>query len=183
MSVQPAHQRGHTDRRRFLLIAGLPVLTVGAGLTYLLWPQSPAREPQVRTDLEPLNRRLGPFLGELADAHWLGYDIDGAGGDRSIPGPDSRIRVVGVAHLPGGRAAAITGNPEHAFAGGAPFEPPAPLKRYLPLGTAWQHSPAFDAYADGRGDASRATDGSPTGRYCFDTTQDLVHFDVVYLFT
>lgn len=43
MSVEPVHQRGHTDRRRFLLIAGLPLLTAGAGLTYLLWPGGPGR--------------------------------------------------------------------------------------------------------------------------------------------
>ncbi|MFG2990437.1 hypothetical protein ACGFZK_14295 [Streptomyces sp. NPDC048257] len=178
---QRGDQRGRTNRRRFLLIAGLPLLTVGAGLTYLMWPEPPHR-PEVRTDPEPLNRRLGPFLGELTDAHWLGYDIDGAGDDRSIPGPDSRIRVVGVAHLPAGGAAAITGGPDHAFAPGVPADPPAPLKPYLPAGASWQHSPAFDAYADGEGAKTQAADGSPTGRYHFDTTRDLVHFDVLYLF-
>ncbi|GAA2618433.1 MULTISPECIES: hypothetical protein [Streptomyces] len=176
-------QRGRTNRRRFLLIAGLPLLTVGAGTTYLMWPE-PSRPPEVRTDLEPLNRRLGPFLGELTDAHWLGYDIDDKGGDRGIPSPDSRIRVVGVAHLPPGGAAAITGRPDHAFAPGEPSGPPAALKKHLPAAAVWQHSPGFDAYANGRGAAAgQADDGIPSGRYLFDTARDLVHFDVVYLFT
>ncbi|WP_406087003.1 hypothetical protein [Streptomyces virginiae] len=177
-------QRGRTNRRRFLLIAGLPLLTVGGGLTYLMWPEPP-RGPEVRTDLEPLNRRLGPFLGELTDAHWLGYDIDGTGDSRSIPGPDSRIRVVGVARLPAGGAAAITGKPDHAFAaaGGAPSDLPAALKQYLPAAATWQHSPSFDTYANGQGAAGQASDGIPSGRYLFDTARDLVHFDVLYLFT
>ncbi|MFG2972668.1 hypothetical protein ACGFYY_06640 [Streptomyces sp. NPDC048331] len=176
-------QRGHTNRRRFLLIAGLPLLTVGAGMTYLLWPE-PRTRLEVRTDLEPLNRRLGPFLGELTDAHWLGYDIDDKGGDRGIPSPDSRIRVVGLARLPAGGAAAITGKPDHAFAaGGAPSDLPAALKQYLPAAATWQHSPGFDAYANGRGAAEQPSDGTPTGRYLFDADRDLVHFDVLYLFT
>ncbi|MFD9475226.1 hypothetical protein [Streptomyces nojiriensis] len=176
-------QRGRTNRRRFLLIAGLPLLTVGAGMTYLLWPEPP-RRTEVRTDLEPLNRRLGPFLGELTDAHWLGYDIEDAADDRSIPGPDSRIRVVGVAHLPAGGAAAITGKPDHAFAAtGAPSDLPTALKQHLPADAAWQHSPGFDAYANGQGAAGQAPDGIPTGRYLFDTARDLVHFDVLYHFT
>ncbi|MCX4721379.1 hypothetical protein ACFWB2_21135 [Streptomyces virginiae] len=177
-------QRGRTNRRRFLLIAGLPLLTAGAGLTYLMWPE-PSRRPEVRTDLEPLNRRLGPFLGELTDAHWLGYDIDDTGDGRSIPGPDSRIRVVGVAHLPAGGAAAITGKPDHAFAaaGGAPSDLPDALRQYLPAAATWQHSPGFDAYANGQGAAGQASDGIPSGRYLFDPARDLVHFDVLYLFT
>ncbi|MFA7766675.1 hypothetical protein [Streptomyces sp. NRRL S-448] len=176
-------QRGRTNRRRFLLIAGLPLLTVGAGMTYLLWPEPPSRA-EVRTDLEPLNRRLGPFLGELTDAHWLGYDIDDTGDDRGIPSPDSRVRVVGVAHLPAGGAAAITGKPDHAFAAaGAPSGLPAALKQHLPAAAAWQHSPAFDAYANSQGAGGQASDGIPSGRYLFDTARDLVHFDVLYLFT
>ncbi|QES53241.1 hypothetical protein DEJ51_02400 [Streptomyces venezuelae] len=165
------------------MIAGVPLLTVGAGLTYLLWPEPPLR-PEVRSDLEPLNRRLGPFLGELTDAHWLGYDIDDTGDSRSIPGPDSRVRVVGVARLAAGGAAAITGRPEHAFAAvGAPSGVPAALKQHLPAAAAWQHSPGFDASANRQGADSQASDGLPSGRYLFDTARDLVHFDVLYLFT
>ncbi|MFB6825922.1 hypothetical protein ACFCXA_30560 [Streptomyces virginiae] len=176
-------QRGRTNRRRFLLIAGLPLLTVGAGLTYLMWPEPP-RRTEVRTDLEPLNRRLGPFLGELTDAHWLGYDIDDTGAGRSIPGPDSRIRVVGVARLAAGGAAAITGKPDHAFAAaGAPSDLPDALRQYLPAAATWQHSPGFDTYANGQGAAGQASDGIPSGRYLFDPARDLVHFDVLYLFT
>ncbi|MFI1652053.1 hypothetical protein ACH4XT_34710 [Streptomyces avidinii] len=182
MSVEPVHQRGHTDRRRFLLIAGLPLLTAGAGLTYLLWPgRTRPSEAEVRTDTEPLNRRLRLFLGELTDAHWLGYDIDeSGGGDRSIPGPDSRVRLVGVAHLSAGGAAAITGRPEHAFAPAAPSELselPDALKQYVPA-AAWQHSPGFDAYANETG-----PEGTPSGRYLFDTARDLVQFDIMYLYT
>ncbi|MFD7261081.1 hypothetical protein [Streptomyces sp. NPDC059874] len=171
-------RRGRTNRRRFLLIAGLPLLAVGGGMTYLLWPE-PYRNP-VRTDLEPLNERFKPYLGELSEAHWQGYDIDEATqGSRTIPGPDSRIRLVGIAHLPPGGAAAVVRAPGRTF---APAEPPAlpgPLKKHLPAVAAWQHSPEFDAYMNGKSsDASGAS-----GAFHFEVERDLVHFDVLYLFS
>ncbi|MGW7437684.1 hypothetical protein [Streptomyces sp. NPDC054849] len=172
------HQRGRTNRRRFLLIAGIPLLSVGGLTAYAAWPQ-PYRH-EVRTDPEPLNRRFKPYLGELTDPHWLGYDIDESGDDRSIPSPDSRVRLVGVAHLPTGGAAAIVRHPDHTFRPAAPSALPGPLKPYLPAAAAWQHSPEFDAYANRGGSGP---DVSPSGRYPFDTARDLVHFDVLYLFT
>ncbi|MEW2139308.1 hypothetical protein AB0892_22415 [Streptomyces sp. NPDC005409] len=170
-------RRGRTNRRRFLLIAGLPLLTLGGGMTYLLWPQ-PYRIP-VRTDLEPLNERFRPHLGELTGAHWLGYDVDDeAGGGRSLPSPDSRVRLVGVARLAPGGAAAIVGAPGRTFTSAAPSALPHALDPYLPAAAVWQHSPEFDAYAN------RETPGArPSGMYLFDTARDLVCFDLLYLHT
>ncbi|MEW5533991.1 hypothetical protein [Streptomyces virginiae] len=174
-------QRGRTDRRRFLLLAGIPLLTVGAGTAYAVWPGPAEPGPQVRTDLEPLNARFGPYVGTLAEAHWLGYDIDEPpGGSRTVPGPDSRIRLVGIARLTAGGAAAITGRAEYAFApgGAAPSALPAELEPYARGGATWQHSPQFDAYANHEG-----AEGHPSGEYHFDTARDLVRFDLLYLYT
>ncbi|WP_405445970.1 hypothetical protein [Streptomyces erythrochromogenes] len=172
-------QRGRTNRRRFLLIAGIPLLAVGAGTAYAVWP-GPARPgPQVRTDLEPLNARFGPYVGTPVEAHWLGYDIDekpGSAESRTIPGPDSRIRLVGVARLAAGGAAAVTGRAEYAFAPAPAL--PAELAPYAPAGAAWQHSRQFDAYANHEG-----AEGHPSGEYHFDTARDLVRFDLLYLYT
>ncbi|WP_329388799.1 hypothetical protein OG625_34450 [Streptomyces sp. NBC_01351] len=176
-------QRGRTNRRSFLLTAGLPLLAVGGGMTYLLWPESdPGREPdwrRVRTDLEPLNKGFGAYLGELTDAHWLGYDVDEAKyGDRSIPSPDSRIRLVGVAHLAPGGAASVVGTPGRTFAAAVPSEPPTPLAPYLPADQAWQRSPEFDAQAN-----SETSGGYQSGEYLIDVRRDLVYFDVLYFTT
>ncbi|MFJ6779109.1 hypothetical protein [Streptomyces yangpuensis] len=172
--------RGRVDRRRFLLIAGIPLLAVGAGTAYALWPGPDRSGPQVRTDLKPLNARFGPYVGTLVEAHWLGYDIDEPpGGSRTVPGPDSRIRLVGVARLTAGGAAAVTGRAEYAFTpAAAPSEPPAPLVPHLPAGAAWQHSPQFDAHANREG-----AEGNPSGEYLFDPARDLVRFDLLYLYT
>ncbi|WP_206310010.1 hypothetical protein [Streptomyces sp. A0592] len=177
-------QRGRTSRRRFLLIAGIPLLTVGAGTAYAVWPGPDRSGPQVRTDLEPLNARFGPYVGTLDAAHWLGYDIDekpGSADSRTIPGPDSRIRLVGVARLAAGGAAAITGRAEYAFApapAAAPAALPAELAPYAPAGAAWQHSRQFDAFANHEG-----AEGHPSGEYHFDAARDLVRFDLLYLYT
>ncbi|MFI1279766.1 hypothetical protein ACH4U5_03245 [Streptomyces sp. NPDC020858] len=171
-------QRGRTNRRRFLLITGLALPAVGGLTAYAAWPQ-PYRH-EVRTEPEPLNRRFAPYLGGLTDAHWLGYDIDGTGDDRTIPSPDYRVRLVGVAHLPAGGAAAIVNDPGRTFVPAAPSALPAPLKPYLPAVAAWRHSPEFDAYANHKGSGS---DASSSGRYLFDTALDLVHFDVLYAST
>ncbi|MGW2274204.1 hypothetical protein [Streptomyces yangpuensis] len=172
--------RGRVDRRRFLLIAGIPLLAAGAGTAYALWPGPDRSGPQVRTDLKPLNARFGPYVGTLVEAHWLGYDIDEPpGGSRTVPGPDSRIRLVGVARLTAGGAAAVTGRAEYAFTpAAAPSEPPAPLVPHLPAGAAWQHSPQFDAHANREG-----AEGNPSGEYLFDPARDLVRFDLLYLYT
>ncbi|MFG2336223.1 hypothetical protein [Streptomyces yangpuensis] len=173
-------QRGRVNRRRFLLIAGIPLLTVGAGTAYAVWPGPDRSGPQVRSDLDPLNARFGPYVGTLVEAHWLGYDIDEPpGGSRTIPGPDSRIRLVGVARLTAGGAAAVTGRTQYAFTpAAAPSAPPAPLAPYLPAAAAWQHSPRFDAHANREG-----VEGNPSGEYLFDTARDLVRFDLLYLYT
>ncbi|MFJ7777422.1 hypothetical protein [Streptomyces yangpuensis] len=172
--------RGRVDRRRFLLIAGIPLLAAGAGTAYALRPGPDRSGPQVRTDLKPLNARFGPYVGTLVEAHWLGYDIDEPpGGSRTVPGPDSRIRLVGVARLTARGAAAVTGRAEYAFTpAAAPSEPPAPLVPHLPAGAAWQHSPQFDAHANREG-----AEGNPSGEYLFDPARDLVRFDLLYLYT
>ncbi|MEU6312864.1 hypothetical protein [Streptomyces sp. NPDC047014] len=173
-------QRGGTNRRRFLLIAGIPLLAVAGGTAYALKPSPPYRH-QVRTDLEPLNSRLRPYLGELAEAHWVGYNIDAPGGDRTIPGPDARVRLVGVARMAAGGADAIVRNPEYDFGPGAqPSDLPEPLVPHVPGDAAWQHSPRFDAHANRAG----AEGASPhvSGPYLFDTGRNLVCFDLVYLY-
>lgn len=174
-------RRGRTDRRRFLLLAGLPLLAVGAGAACAVRPGPDAGGQQVRTDLEPLNARFGPYVGTLAEAHWIGYDIDEPpGGSRTVPGPDSRVRLVGIARLAAGGAAAITGRAEYAFppGGAAPSALPDELEPYAPGGATWQHSAQFDAYANHEG-----AEGHPTGEYLFDTARDLVRFDLLYLYT
>ncbi|MFJ6755096.1 hypothetical protein ACIQNK_08720 [Streptomyces sp. NPDC091273] len=175
MEAQPAR----TNRRRFLLIAGLPLLAVGGLTAYAAWPQPDPSKIRVRTDLKPLQSRFGTYVGELTEAHWLGYDIDESAGDRTIPSPDSRIRLVGVARLAAGGGAAIVRNAEYAFAPAAPPSAlPAPLGQYLPADAAWQHSPRFDAHAN------RPQSGAlPSGEYHIDEARDLVRFDLVYLYT
>ncbi|MDX3533423.1 hypothetical protein PV721_03360 [Streptomyces sp. MB09-01] len=175
MEAQP----GRTDRRRFLLIAGLPLLAVGGLTAYAAWPQPDRPRVRVRTDLEPLESRFGTHVGELTEAHWLGYDIDEGAGDRTVPSPDSRIRLVGVARLAAGGAAAIVRNAEYAFAPAAPTSGlPAPLEQYLPADAAWQHSPQFDAHAN-----RPQSSALPSGAYHFDGARDLVRFDLLYLYT
>lgn len=170
-------RRGHTHRRRFLMIAGVPLLTMGGGLAYLLRPE-PYTIP-VRTDLEPLNSRFRPWLGELTAAHWLGYDIDEPpGGDRSIPSPDSRIRLVGIARLSPGGAATIVRAPDRAFVSATPSALPAALEPYLPSGAAWQRSPEFDAHAN-----QDTSHGYRSGEYLLDVARDLVCFDVLHVLT
>lgn len=181
-------QRGpqRLDRRRFLLLAGVPLLAAGAGAAYALWPgPRPGRQPQphpVRTDVEPLNRRFRPYLGELTAAHWIGYDIDERPDtSRSIPGPDSRIRVVGIARMPDGGAAAIVRDPARRFDSAAPSALPAELEPHLPAAAAWQHSPEFDAYANRPGGAG--AEALRSGEYLFDTARDLVCFDILHTST
>ncbi|APU38961.1 hypothetical protein [Streptomyces sp. TN58] len=176
-------RRAPADRRRFLLFAAVPLLAACAGTAYAVWPGPAPSGPRVRvrTDPEPLNARFGPYVGTLVEAHWLGYDIDEpSGGSRTVPGPDSRIRLVGIARLAAGGAAAVTGRAEYAFTSGgaAPSALPAELEPYAPAGAAWQHSPRFDAHAN-----KGQSEGNPSGRYHFDPARDLVRFDLLYLYT
>ncbi|MFD3546145.1 hypothetical protein ACFWUW_11125 [Streptomyces sp. NPDC058655] len=173
-------QRGNGGRRRFLLALGLPLFAVagaGAAVATALRPPERQREPlRVRTDLEPLDRRFRSYLGELSAAHWVGYDVDEAPGDRSVPSPDSRIRLAGVAHLPPGGGAAVVRGPGRTFAPAVPSDLPAELRPHLPEGALWQHSAEFDAGAAGSG-----PEGHRSGTYLFDAVRDLVCFDVLYV--
>lgn len=169
-------QRGHS-RRRFLLGAGVPLLLIGGGIGYARWPEEEARQ-KVRTDLEPLNRRFWTALGDVSDAHWLGYDIDETAGDRMIPSPDSRIRLVGMAHLKPGTANRILRDPAHQFEATALTTLPVELKPYVPSAAAWRQSGTYD-----KGALQEGLDVIPSGSFCFDGIRDLVYFDYVFLYT
>ncbi|WP_330294972.1 hypothetical protein [Streptomyces sp. NBC_00503] len=170
-------QRGHTSRRGLLLGLGAPLLLGGAGLTYVLWPEK-AAGMKVRTDLEPLNRRFWTALGDVSDAHWLGYDADEPGAARTVPSPDSRVRLVGLAHLESGTAKRILRDPAHKFEVTTLSTLPAELKPFVPSGAGWQSSETYNkaALAEGLGVI-------PSGSFCFDGIRDLVYFDYTFLYT
>lgn len=174
-------QRGLGSRRRLLLGLGAPLLLGAAGLGYAVWPEEETTE-KVRTDLAPLNRRFWTALGDVSDAHWLGYDIDelesGSNSGRSVPSPDSRMRLVGVAHLKEGTANRITSDPAHHFEVGPLTAPPAALKRYIPSSAAWKQSVTYDKVA-----LEEGLDVIPSGTFRFDGIRDLVYFDYVFLHT
>ncbi|MFB7462065.1 hypothetical protein ACFCZ1_00935 [Streptomyces sp. NPDC056224] len=175
-------RRGHTDRRRLLgLFGGSALLLTGAAAGgYALWPEGPPPDPErVRTDTEPLRARFAS-LGEMSDAHWLGYAINkGAYDDRSIPGPDSRIRVVGLARLPQGKAAEAVRRPRQVpFSVGGLPQIPAPLRKFVPAGAVWQSSPDHDAEIN----AAPSSADHVEGRYFLDAARDQVWFDAVFLY-
>ncbi|MGW6706646.1 hypothetical protein ACWGDE_17375 [Streptomyces sp. NPDC054956] len=170
-------QRGHINRRRFLLGAGVPLLLAGAGLGYALWPEEEDSE-KVRTDLEPLNRRFWTALGDVTDAHWLGYDIDESNNDRSIPSPDSRVRLVGIARLKAGTGNRILRDPAHKFEVTTLSTLPDKLKPYVPSSAAWRQSDTYDSRALAEG-----LNVVPTGSFSFDGIRDLVYFDYVFLYS
>lgn len=170
-------QRGHTNRRRFLLAVGTPLLLLGGGLTYTFWPEEEDAE-KVRTDLAPLNRRFWTALGDVSDAHWLGYDIDESNNDRSIPSPDSRVRLVGIARLKPGTANRILRDPAHHFEATALSTLPDKLKPYVPSAAAWRQSATYDARA-----LEEGLNVVPSGSFCFDGIRDLVYFDYVFLYS
>ncbi|MFE4631771.1 hypothetical protein ACFRJ1_00145 [Streptomyces sp. NPDC056773] len=170
-------QRGLSSRRRLLLGLGAPLLLGAAGLGYAVWPESGGGE-KVRTDLGPLNRRFWTALGDVSDAHWLGYDIDETGNGRSVPKPDSRVRLVGVARLKQGTANRIMRDPAHRFEVGPLSGLPAPLKPYVPSSAAWKQSATYDKVA-----LEEGLDVIPSGTFRFDGIRDLVYFDYVFLYT
>ncbi|MFE4258584.1 hypothetical protein [Streptomyces sp. NPDC056883] len=170
-------QRGLSSRRRLLLGLGAPLLLGAAGLGYVMWPEGEDAE-KVRTDLAPLNRRFWTALGDVSDAHWLGYDIDESDNERSIPSPDSRMRLVGVAHLKQGTANRIMRDPAHHFEVGSLSGLPAPLKPYIPSSAAWKQSPTYDKVA-----LEEGLDVVPSGTFRFDGIRDLVYFDYTFLYT
>ncbi|MFD9306874.1 hypothetical protein ACFWCB_30120 [Streptomyces sp. NPDC060048] len=170
-------QRSLTSRRRLLLGLGAPLLLGGAGLGYALWPQTPDG-PKVRTDLEPLNRRFWTALGDVSDAHWLGYDIDETSGDRTVPSPDSRVRLIGLAKLKTGTAKRILRDPAHSFELTSLSTMPGVLKPYVPTGATWQRSETYDKDA-----LKEGLNVVPSGAFSFDGIRDLVYFDFVFLYT
>lgn len=170
-------QRGLSSRRRLLLGLGAPLLLGAAGLGYVMWPEGEEAE-KVRTDLAPLNRRFWTALGDVSDAHWLGYDIDESGSDRTVPSPDSRMRLVGVAHLKQGTANRIMRDPAHHFEVGSLAGLPAPLKPYIPSSAAWKQSTTYDKVA-----LEEGLNVVPSGTFRFDGIRDLVYFDYVFLYT
>ncbi|MFD9409882.1 hypothetical protein ACFWBN_23115 [Streptomyces sp. NPDC059989] len=175
-------QRGGIDRRRLLAVLGGSALLLTGVMAggYALRSEDPPLPPErVRTDIEPLRARFAT-VGEMSDAHWLGYGINkGAYDERSIPGPESRIRVVGLARLPQGRAAEAIGRPRQVpFSVGAPSDIPGPLRKFLPNGAVWQSSPEHDLEVNGA-----PTDADHVeGRYFLDAARDLVWFDALFLY-
>ncbi|MEU9032412.1 hypothetical protein AB0D46_33895 [Streptomyces sp. NPDC048383] len=190
MDDQRGRAPGRGDRRRFLALTGGAALLFTAAGAAALWP-GPQQDPhpgsesgsepdrqRVRTDPAPLNSRFEPALGPLADPHWLGYDIDASSADRFLPGPDSRIRLVGIARMRPGAAARIVEGSGHAFGPAELPDPPARLRAHVPAGARWQGSPGFDAAANRPGPSV-----APSGTYRLDAGRDLVWFDVVLLHT
>lgn len=170
-------QRGHTNRRRFLLKVGAPLLLLGGGLGYTFWPAEEDSE-KVRTDLDPLNRRFWTALGDLSDAHWLGYNIDESNTERqTVPSPETRVRLVGIAHLKPGTANRILRDPAHNFEGAALSTLPGKLKPYVPSAAAWRQSDTYDKRA-----LEEGLNVVPTGTFCFDGIRDLVYFDYVFFY-
>lgn len=177
-------RHGPTGRRKFLTLAG-GILLVGAagvaGAAALRSEDAPGPDPQrVRTDPEPLDRRFGTALGPLSDAHWIGYDVDAAQQDSRIgpPAPDSRVRLVGLARLRPGGAAAVLATPGHTFTPAPLTGLPARLEPYVPAGAVWRGSAEFDRTVT-TGDPS----AEATGGFRFDEAHDLVCFDLLYLYT
>lgn len=170
-------QRGLSSRRRLLLGLGAPLLLGAAGLGYVMWPEEEDAE-KVRTDLAPLNRRFWTALGDVSDAHWLGYGIGESGSDRTVPSPDSRVRLVGVAHLKQGTANRIMRDPAHHFEVGSLAGLPAPLKPYVPSSAAWKQSQTYDKVA-----LEEGLDVVPSGTFRFDGIRDLVYFDYVFVYS
>ncbi|MGW7347140.1 hypothetical protein [Streptomyces sp. NPDC054854] len=173
---------GRTDRRRFLAFAGGAALLLTAAGAAAPWPGAepdPAPDRRrVRTDPAPLNSRFEHALGTLSDPHWLGYDIDASSSDRFLPGPDSRIRLVGIARMRPGAAAGIIERSGHAFAPADFPQPPGPLRAHVPAGARWRTGPGFDAAANRPGPSV-----VPSGTHRLDAALDLVWFDVLLLHT
>ncbi|MFG3055960.1 hypothetical protein ACGFZP_34110 [Kitasatospora sp. NPDC048239] len=187
---------GSAQVRRAVVAVLIAVTALGCTAT----PPPTTREEsdpdstRVRTDTAPLQR---PFaaIGELSDPHWLGYNLHYESRPL-VPDQDPPIRVVGIAHLPAGTAAAITSRPEYAFhpvapADGAtpaaptasspgsasldlllpgPGQLPVPLRHALPVESDWLTSEAYD----------RTITGSRyQGRFFLDPLSDSVYFDTV----
>ncbi|MFD0723036.1 MULTISPECIES: hypothetical protein [Streptomyces] len=177
---------GRTGRRGILALLGGVALAPLAGTAGCAGLRPDEDRLRVRTDVGPLHKRFAA-LGPLSDAHWLGYDLDAAGRRASVPGPDARIRLVGVARpAPGAVAAALAAAP-----GGEPFDTvalagdiPAPLARHVPDRAGWRASPAYDLTVLARDPAQPGAVGGDRadGRFLLHEADDLVWFDAVFLY-
>jgi hypothetical protein len=152
--------------RRAALAAGAAALATACTSSRPQAGPSKAPEGPVRTDTAPLERRF-PLLGPLRDAHWLGYDLAGGDGGRSVPGP-SDIRVVGVAGLADGRVAGLVAR--RAFRPASLTGVPDRLSGFLPEGAGWLHSDSFD---------TEVTADVYSGSFFLSKARGLVFFDSV----
>ncbi|MFD7627724.1 hypothetical protein ACFV7Q_17075 [Streptomyces sp. NPDC059851] len=178
-------RNGGTERRGFLALLGGVVLSALAGTAGCSELRPNEDHLRVRTDVEPLHERF-PALGELSDPHWLGYDVDEAGRRQTLPGPDARIRLVGLARMAPGAVAAVLG----AATAGERFEPvdppadlPAPLATHVPDRAGWRASTAYDLRVLAQAPSQSATGDRADGRFLLHEEDDLVWFDTVFLYT
>ncbi|MEV8537064.1 hypothetical protein [Streptomyces sp. NPDC051211] len=184
-------RRTHTTSRRgFLALLGGSALLLLPGAAGCSASGSDAEQPvedhlRVRTDAEPLRKRF-TGLGELSDPHWLGYDVDLAGDRVTIPGPDARIRLVGVAQLPKGAVAAVLRDapPGDLFEPAElPADIPAPLAPHLPERSGWRASTAYDLRVLARDPAQPMSNDQADGQFFLHEGRDLVWFDTLFLET
>ncbi|MFF5449355.1 hypothetical protein [Streptomyces sp. NPDC012888] len=177
--------RERVGRREALaLLGGLVLLPAAGGCT--AGPgegrdDAPPDRLRVRTDVEPVRRRLGK-LGELSDPHWLGYPLDKSGeGERlTVPAHDQRVRLVGLARLPAGAVAATLDAAEEPFEAAGLPEVPEPLRPFLPSGADWRTSGAYDVRVLAPGPEKTVND-TADGRFFLERERDLVWFDAVFL--
>ncbi|WP_327678461.1 hypothetical protein [Streptomyces sp. NBC_00467] len=157
------------SRRNWILLGGLTVVGGGTGI-YAATDDDPSRtdRERVRTDTAPLRRRF-TSIGQLSDPHWLGFNPNRHGRE-SVPEPDPQIRVVGIARLPAGRAAAVVGLTAYGFSPGVPEPAPKALEKFLPEHARWLTSPRYDRHI---------TQAVYRGRFHFDPGTNSVYFDTV----
>ncbi|MFD0270084.1 hypothetical protein ACFVGY_26505 [Streptomyces sp. NPDC127106] len=175
---------GAAERRRFLALLGGAALLPLAGTAGCAELRPNEDHLRVRTDVEPLRSRFAA-LGELSGAHWLGYDLDEAGKRQTIPGPDSRIRLVGVARLTEGTVAATLGAApagERFETVSLPAELPAPLAKHVPDRAGWWASTAYDLRVLARQPEQSTSGDEADGRFFLHEEDDLVWFDTVFLY-
>ncbi|MGW4893561.1 hypothetical protein ACWEQL_15055 [Kitasatospora sp. NPDC004240] len=193
---QDARRTGRTRNARRWSAAALTLLVAGTTLGCSgddgSGKAAPAVDPDstvVRTDTEPLQRRF-LAIGQFSDPHWLFYYPQFPSGRELIPSPDRPVRLVGIAHLPTGTAAAITTDPAYHFEparppatpaaspsghdpGGdtpGPLRPPPPLAGSLPGDTRWLTSPEYDR---------SVTKSQYWGRFFLDPATDSIYFDTI----